>query len=203
MNRRFKAALLLPVMLFAITGSAFAEDAAISNNGEGIPLSANAHISEDLKNSELSDSLPNELEKNITVSRDFAASEDIHALINYTEANGPLGKWAGTLYRTNNPVPVALPDEGFRVYFKGTVYKDSISSALPVSLPNELEKNITISRDFAANEDIHALINYSEASGSLGKWSGVLYRTNNPVPEVLPDEGFRVYFKGTVYKDLN
>ncbi|SDG22534.1 hypothetical protein SAMN04488542_13036 [Fontibacillus panacisegetis] len=136
MNRRFKAALLLPVMLFAITGSAFAEDAAISNNGEGIPLSASARISEDLKNSELPVSLPNELtvssenivipnsEKNITVSRDFAANEDIHALINYSEASGSLGKWSGTLYRTNNPVPVALPDEGFRVYFKGTVYKD-------------------------------------------------------------------------------
>ncbi|MNO20781.1 hypothetical protein D3C76_105390 [compost metagenome] len=134
MKRRFKTALLVPIMLISITGSAFAEDAVILDNGERIPLSANTQISE--TNSALPVILPNELtlvaediginslQKNVTVSRDFAPNESIPASITYSEDNGSQGRWGGTLYRTNDPAPVALSGEGLRVYFKGTVYKD-------------------------------------------------------------------------------
>ncbi|MFD1177592.1 hypothetical protein ACFQ3W_14960 [Paenibacillus puldeungensis] len=136
MKGRFKALLLAPIMLFSITGSAFAEDAIISNNGERMPLSANVRISEGLKNSAPPVILPNQLtvvsenigilnlQKNITVSRDFAANETIPSSIIYSEDNGSQGRWGGTLSRTNDPAPVPLAGGGLRVYYKGTVYKD-------------------------------------------------------------------------------
>lgn len=134
MKRGYKTALLVPIMLLSVTASAFAEDAVILDNGERIPLGSNTQISE--INSPLPVISPNELtvvaedielynlQKNVTVSRDFSPNESIPSSITYSEDNGSQGRWGGTLYRTNDPAPIALPGGGLRVYFKGTVYKD-------------------------------------------------------------------------------
>ncbi|WP_198524805.1 hypothetical protein [Paenibacillus phocaensis] len=136
MKRRLKTAVLVPIMLLSITGSVFAEDAVITNNGERESLSPNVRLSAGLKNSVTPEILPSELtvvsqdfevlnqQKNVTVSRDFSANETIPSSIVYSEDNGSQGRWGGTLYRTNDPAPVALPGGGLRVYYKGTVYKD-------------------------------------------------------------------------------
>ncbi|GIP54281.1 MULTISPECIES: hypothetical protein [Paenibacillus] len=133
----FKKVLLVSsVMLLSITGSAFAEDAVITNKGERLPLDANVRLSVSLKDSVTPVILQSELtlvseeigvynqQKNVTVSRDFAPNETIPSSIIYTEDNGSQGRWGGTLSRTNDPAPVALPGGGLRVYYKGTVYKD-------------------------------------------------------------------------------
>jgi hypothetical protein len=119
-----KTALIVPIMLCSMTSSVFAED-----SGERVPFGDHTPIS---INSTI---FPNELtvvggiglfnlQKNVTVSRDYAASEKIPEFITYSEDNGSQGRWGGKLYRTNNPAPQPLIGGGLRVYFTGTVYKD-------------------------------------------------------------------------------
>lgn len=113
MKRHFKVALLLSIMLLSITGSAFAKDVAPS-----------VIISNEL--TVVSDTIEvKNLQRNITISRDFAASENIPASIIYNKDYGTLGKWSGILFRTNSPAPEPTIGDGLRFYYSGSIYRNA------------------------------------------------------------------------------
>ncbi|MEK4510922.1 hypothetical protein EJP82_14170 [Paenibacillus anaericanus] len=120
MKRHFKVALLLSIMLLSITGSAFAKDVVVLN----ITPAPSVIISNEL--TVVSDTIEvNNLQRNVTISRDFAASENIPASIIYNKDYGTLGKWSGILFRTNSPAPEPTIGDGLRFYYSGTLYRNA------------------------------------------------------------------------------
>jgi hypothetical protein len=129
-------------MLLLVSGCTFTKDAIVSNKDEtgsnhvktvyfnpnGVsmpPLNVPETIILPHELTIVSDTIEvNNLQRTVTISRDFSAVETIPGSINYTDENDPQGKWEGTLYRAGSPTIVPLPDNGMRVYYTGSLDKE-------------------------------------------------------------------------------